>query len=289
MHDIFYFTDVHGQLDLFQTMRDWCYKQDPECTIIFGGDACDRGEFGYDIMQAILDDPQIIYIRGNHEDMFIRACRELIANNPQIKNKRHTIQEANDLIDRENWLHYVRLSIRNGGRATLKAWLLEGASTKFLERLENETCITLKTDNGLCFSHAGGTQEAFEHVNIAEYNGDPIDCEDESMMIWDREYLNSEWDENKIIIFGHTPTCYLGDYIFQDLHLMFDENKMLPVAYAPTKDTGWHIAMDTGMTWTGRGYVLNCLTMQVYGFLDPDVNKSMNKRPIKQFENYKII
>ena len=42
MHDVFYFTDIHGQLDLFQTMRDWCLKQDPECMIIFGGDACDR-------------------------------------------------------------------------------------------------------------------------------------------------------------------------------------------------------------------------------------------------------
>ena len=96
MHDIFYFTDVHGQLDLFQTMRDWCLKQDPECTIVYGGDACDRGDFGYDIMQAILDDPQMIYIRGNHEDMFLKAAKELLVNNPTDKNRTHTIQEAND-------------------------------------------------------------------------------------------------------------------------------------------------------------------------------------------------
>ena len=207
MHDIFYFTDIHGQLDLFQTMRDWCYKQDPECTIIFGGDACDRGEFGYDIMQAILDDPQIIYIRGNHEDMFIRAARELLANNPTNKNRRHTIQEANDLIDMESWLHWVHLSLRNGGRSTLKAWLIDGASTEFVDRLEEKTCITLAADNGLCFSHAGGLQEAFQRVNEAEYEGEIPDRDDEEMMIWDRNYFCSWWDDPKsTIIFGHTPT-----------------------------------------------------------------------------------
>lgn len=287
MHDIFYFTDVHGQLDLFQTMRDWCYKQDPECTIIFGGDACDRGEFGFDIMQAILDDPQMIYIRGNHEDMFIKAARELLANNPDHKNRMHTIQEAEDLIDMESWLHWVHLSLRNGGRPTLKAWLIDGASTEFVDRLEERTCITLAADNGLCFSHAGGLQEAFQRVNECEYNGEIPDRDDEEMMIWDRNFFCSWWDEPKAtIIFGHTPTCYMRDWL-PDLPYM-RENEMKPIAYTDNGG-GTHIAMDTGMTWTGRGYVLNCLTMHVYGFLDPDVNKIDTKRPIEQFENYKII
>ena len=287
MHDVFYFTDVHGQLDLFQTMRDWCYKQDPEATIVFGGDACDRVEFGFDIMQAILDDPQMIYIRGNHEDMFIRAARELLANNPADKNRTHTIQEANDLIDRESWLHWMNLCLRNGGRPTLKAWLIDGASTEFVDRLEARTCITLAADNGLCFSHAGGLQEAFQRVNECEYNGEIPDRDDEEMMIWDRNYFCSWWDDPKsTIIFGHTPTCYMRDWL-PDLPYM-RENDMKPVVYTD-KGGGTHIAMDTGMTWTGRGYVLNCLTMHVYGFLDPDVKKLDGKRPVTQFEDYKII
>ena len=287
MHDVFYFTDVHGQLDLFQTMRDWCLKQDPECTIVFGGDACDRGEFGYDIMEAILDDPQMIYIRGNHEDMFIRAARELLANNPVSKNRTHTIQEAEDLIDTDSWLHWVNLSLRNGGRPTLKAWLIDGASTEFIDRLEKNTCITLAADNGLCFSHAGGLQEVFQRVNEAEYEGEIPDRDDAEMMIWDRNYFCSWWDDPKsTIIFGHTPTCYMRDWL-PDLPYM-RENEMKPIAYTD-KGGGTHIAMDTGMTWTGRGYVLNCLTMKVYGFLDPDLKKIDGKRPIEQFENYKII
>ena len=291
MHDIFYFTDVHGQLDLFQTMRDWCYTQDPECVIVYGGDACDRGEFGFDIMEMILDDPQMIYIRGNHEDMFVRAARELAANNPDIKNRRLTIKEANDLIDRESWLHWVHLSLRNGGRSTLKAWLLNGTSMDFIDRFETGTCLTCELSNGVCFSHAGGAYEAWQRVNDCEYNGDLIDQDDYDEMIWDRSMLNACWPENKIIVFGHTPTCYLSDYTPAEFQ---NERIMRPVAYRSTyadgSRSGWHIGMDTGMTFYGRGYVLNCLTMKVTGFYDRDVQMQDGKRAVEiGFENFKII
>lgn len=291
MHDIFYFTDVHGQLDLFQTMRDWCYAQDPECMIVYGGDACDRGEFGMDIMEAILDDPQIVYIRGNHEDMFIKAARELAANNPEIKNRRLTIQEANDLIDRESWLHWMYLSLRNGGRPTIKAWLLDGTSMDFIDRLEKRTCLTFELDNGVCFSHAGGTYEAWQRARDCEYENDFVDKDDAEEMIWDRSMLNACWPENKIIVFGHTPTCYLSDSTPAEFQ---HEREMRPVAYRSTyKDgdtSGWHIGMDTGMTFYGRGYVLNCLTMNVTGFYDQDVRLQDSKRAVEiGFENFKII
>ena len=294
MHDIFYFTDVHGQLDLFQTMRDWCLKQDPECMIVFGGDACDRGEFGYDIMEAILDDPQIVYIRGNHEDMFIRAAREAVQQYPEIANTTHTIAEANEIIGNCRWLHWFGLSMANGGRSTLKAWIIDGCKTEFVDRLEKGTCLTFELDNGVCFSHAGGHYDVWQRVYEDEYNGEIPDSDDTQHVIWDRNYLGAWWPENKTIVYGHTPTCYLWDYLpcFEDLHLMpQDEKEMYPIAYKPTttEPNGWHIAMDTGMTFYGRGYVLNCLTMHIYGFLDRDCKKKDGKQLIEQFENYKII
>ena len=39
MHDVFYFTDVHGCYDLYRAAMNYCLEQDPECTIIYGGDA----------------------------------------------------------------------------------------------------------------------------------------------------------------------------------------------------------------------------------------------------------
>ena len=50
MHDIFFFTDIHGMYDLYRAIMDFCNEQDPEAMIIFGGDACDRGKDGYKIM-----------------------------------------------------------------------------------------------------------------------------------------------------------------------------------------------------------------------------------------------
>lgn len=287
MHDIFYFTDVHGQLDLFQSMRDWCLQQDPECMMIFGGDACDRGEFGYDIMQAILDDPQIVYIRGNHEDMFIHAAREAIKEYPEIANTPHTLADVTEIIGKCHWFHWFQLSLYNGGRTTLRDWILNGCSTAFINRLEQETTLTFCV-NDICFSHAGGRYATWQRVNDAEYDGDFVDMDDEKEIIWDRNYLDSNWPANKVIVFGHTPTCYLYHYANTEY---ISEEEMKPFAYrGADPNGGYHIDMDTGMTFYGKGYVLNCLTMNVTGFRDPDVKKQDSKRPIEiGFENFKII
>ena len=291
MHDIFYFTDVHGQLDLFQTMRDWCLKQDPECCIIYGGDACDRGDFGYDIMEAILDDPQMIYIRGNHEDLFLKAALEIIGNHPEIANKSLSIQEAEDIIDECSWGHFVRLHLHNGGRPTLKGWMLDGTSLEFLHNLAARTCLTVDADFGLKFSHSCPKRETWVRVNNAEYNGDEPNPIDEEEVIWSREDFGSWWNKGEVIIFGHTPTCYMSDWVWELPRMR--ENEMKPVAYRSKRDSddhGWHIDMDTGMTWTGRGYVLNCLTMQVTGFYDPKVMNPNDNRPVEQeVENFQII
>lgn len=295
MHDIFYFTDVHGQLNLFQMMRDWCYKQDPECTIIYGGDACDRGEFGYDIMQMILDDPQIIYIRGNHEDMFINAANEILKYNPNAANKALTFDEANELIASCGIMHSTGLSIYNGGYDTILNWLLNGTSTEFIKNLDEETVLTFDLGNGVCFSHAGGTYESWTRVNAAEYNEHtdikPTD-DDIEMVIWDRSYLGDHWPRNKTIVFGHTPTYHIPDFVYNLPTTSNTETSMHPVAYIPDKNqsTGWHIAMDTGMTFTGYGYILNCLTMNITGFYDPNVACHTHNQPLQsEIENYKII
>mgnify|MGYP002526906662 CR=1 FL=1 len=78
MHDVFYFTDIHGRKDLFDRIISFCEQQDPEYTLIFGGDAADRGSEGYYIMTALLDNPHVIYLKGNHEDLFVKAARAII-------------------------------------------------------------------------------------------------------------------------------------------------------------------------------------------------------------------
>jgi hypothetical protein len=287
MHDIFYFTDVHGQLDLFQTMRDWCYKQDPECIIIYGGDACDRGDYGYDIMQMILDDPHMVYLKGNHEDLFVKAAREIAEMFDDIYNHPHTLQEAQAILESTCFFHNTSLHIYNGGNPTLLAWLLDGASKEFVDAIDN---LPLVFSTDTCdFCHAGGGWKAFDEVSRAAYEGRKPNAFAADAMIWDRDHLNVGWKKDRILVHGHTPTCLLHP------KLRAPEDTIKPVAWQglTSKEAypGWRIDMDTGMTWTGRGYILNVLTMTVTGFWDHDVGVvARPKAPVEQeFEKFKII
>ena len=263
MHDTFYFTDVHGRLDFYRAMRKWCYDQDPEAMIVYGGDACDRGPSGYQIMKEILDDPYIIYIRGNHEQMFIDAARSILKQYPNAAKKFSSVDE---LIQKLSNDKYVRLSVYNGSKPTLEGWLQDGFPESFIDRLDAQMRTVFDINQKICFSHAGGTAAAWARVWTCEYNGLNIDAFDKQEMIWDRDYLDSNWPEGKIIIFGHTPTMYINEEY--GLDMVMDETTMKPISYftEDSVDTGMHIAMDTGMVWSKRGYVLNCNTLKAHGF-----------------------
>ena len=66
--------DLHGMYTLYEKI---CTKLNPEDKVIFLGDAGDRGPNGWKLIRAILDNPQWIYLKGNHEDMLIKAIDEI--------------------------------------------------------------------------------------------------------------------------------------------------------------------------------------------------------------------
>lgn len=268
MHDIFYFTDVHGCYDLYRAAMNYCLEQDPECTIIYGGDACDRGENGYKIMQELLDNPQVIYLKGNHEDLFVHAAWS-------IKRDYNGKIDQNSILDYLNacnvnaFNYEVQLHIYNGGFNTLFDWMLDGMPMDFVDRI-NKLPITFSTDTQ-DFCHAGGRYKEFETVARDEYEGQLIDKDDFMMLVWDRNYLGQGWKDGRTCIFGHTPTPYLAvKYYGKDKSLA----NAHPCAYNATLDNKWtgrKIDMDTGAFASGRLYVLNCLTMTVQGFRDTDL------------------
>lgn len=62
--------DLHGRMDIF--LKGLTYLK-PEDKVYFLGDAADRGPNGWEIIKAIIEDPRFIYIKGNHEDLMIKA------------------------------------------------------------------------------------------------------------------------------------------------------------------------------------------------------------------------
>ena len=286
MHDIFFFTDVHGCYDLYRAAMTYCFEQDPECTIIFGGDACDRGKDGYTIMKDLLANPQVGYLKGNHEDMFIYAALTIKQNyNGPLDSK--SIDDFLISQYQKDEMSHIKLHLANSGYQTLKDWMLDGMPSEIINQLIHLP-ITFSYEN-LDFCHAGGRYKEFKRVAEAEYNEDWPNESDEAILIWNRSYLGHGWAPNRTCIFGHTPTPTLASkYYGKDKSLA----NAHPCAYTGLLDerfNGRKIDMDTGAVASGRLYVLNCLTLQAQGFYDKNIVTGENhKHEIEKIEVIKF-
>lgn len=296
MHDVFYFTDVHGNYELYDQLITWCIGNDTEAMVIYGGDACDRGDHGYRIMQELLDNPQVVYLKGNHEDMFVKAAYAMIgfcAQSDELYEKLHSKkmlrQEVVSLILSNNNSD-ITLYLGNGGMPTLVDWIMDGADEDFVTCIEG-LYMTFKYEN-IDFCHAGASPDIFKRVYEAEYDGKvenfflhSCDVQD---VLWNRTTLPLGWETGRICVFGHTPTVSLPTGIYgRDQSLAHSK----PCAWrdkmgAIEKRGGWKIDMDTAGVWSDIGYVLNCLTFKVTGFC---IERQNEGSITKIIDEYKII
>ena len=291
MHNVYAFGDIHGQLRLYETIINYCKQQDPECCIVFLGDAIDRGPEGYQIMKCLLSDPQIIYLMGNHEQMFIDACDAIIgyhASDDEKYNKLHnyTKEEATIFIHQSSNPD-VSLCRANGGDITLIDWLVNGADEDIVDKLRNLP-YTFSYEN-IDFCHAGSTYRIFKEVADAEYNNMCVHYMAEYSLLWDRNCIPLGWETGRICVHGHTPTIYLPDKAYGSHVKMLKE--LHPACWgdmmgAKDKRGGKKIDMDTAAAFTGRAFVLDVLTMKAVGFFDPKVIGLDEE--IKQIEEYKM-
>ena len=289
MHDVFFFTDIHGRWNLYNTLIEYCKHQDPECTIIFGGDACDRGPDGYKIMKHLLSDPQIIYLKGNHEQLFVAAAKDLKARFqfPDLSNKEHIIKRLQTTKSMPDRYPDIMLSVYNGGDDTLADWIIDGMPMDLVEAIDNLP-LTFSYEN-YDFCHAGAGYKTFESAAQDEYTGRKVSYIVEQALLWDRSAWDIGWKTGRICVHGHTPTVCLPAKIYGKDK---SELKIHPCCwigdfYSDKEEwQGLRIDMDTGATFAGRAYVLNVLTQNVIGFYDPSVQKQEGE--ITMFEQYKI-
>ena len=167
MHDIFYFTDIHGMYDLYRAIMNYCKEQDPEAMIVFGGDACDRGPDGYKIMKELLANPQVIYLMGNHEDMFIHAAWFIMQDYQGPLDDESVFQYLLKCDTQEFYSKEVQLCLYNGGYRTIYDWMVDGMSKEFVDKIANLP-LTISYEN-LDFCHAGGNPKTFLKISTNEY------------------------------------------------------------------------------------------------------------------------
>lgn len=275
MYDIYTFGDIHGMYDLYKAIMNYCDEQDPEATIVFLGDACDRGERGYEIIKELLDNPRVVYLMGNHEEMFCKAARQINEIfDFQTKDRTKIANTLNATLAENVDLPAIQHHIYNGGLSTLIDWIEDGAPMDVIERLE-KLPLTFSTET-YDFCHAGGNPSVFELMAEDEYYGRQTDSHFRTHVLWDRNHLERVWRKDRICIFGHTPVLALPSLVPIILDDTLDPQ---PVKLA--NDT--KIDMDTGAAFRGVAWVLNVLTMKVQGFEDVDItNKEIRKHDVKK-------
>ena len=284
MSNVFYFTDVHGQWDLYAAMKAYAF-QDKKSKIIYGGDACDRGLYGYKIMKDMLSCPRIIYLKGNHEDIFVKSARAIL-NKPSLFKKNKTSKEVKHKVEEfafEN--KYVYMSYRNQGIMTLVDWIMDGASVNFINKIE--ALPVVYSYNNLDFTHACPMPKSFELVKIGGSGLEIAAAIDKCL--WDRDHQSWGWTENRINVCGHTPVSFLHSKVYiEDT----DPTTLRPFMWqgivAKDKFPGYRLDMDTGMFFSGRGFILNCDTFEVIGFRDPKIGNMNSQDPVIEIEKYKI-
>lgn len=269
-------TDVHGYYDLYKAAIDYCNKQDPEYSLIFLGDACDRGPDGYKIMRELLDNPQVVYLKGNHEDMFVKAAR-FILNDLKKSLSREEAKRYLYSLNAHDYCYQVQESLYNGGLPTLIDWIVDGMPNEFITRI-SKLPLTFSLDT-IDFCHAGARPDIFARVAQDEYDGEIPDMDDEEMILWDRNFIHSGWVSDKLCVFGHTPTSYI---------LGKKDKEARPCKFIGNINKQFHggkIAMDVGTAHSGKLYVLNCLTLKAVGFKDLDFkNNDVKNHNVEQIE-----
>ena len=185
---VYAWADLHGRFDL---LMEGLQYLNPEDKIYFLGDAADRGPSGWECIKYILNDERFTYIKGNHEDLMIKAIGNI------------TPKSFNNIV--LHWDSNMDLWFWNGGEVTYDAIMDDEtidpeAKIEILHKIARlPFCVVYNNnkDQRVLLSHAGC--DCFEAA----------ESWDEEKFIWDRHHLMfyDTWygKPDEVILHGHTP------------------------------------------------------------------------------------
>lgn len=246
-------SDFHGMYSLYEQVTKLLK---PEDTVYILGDCGDRGPEGWKTITAVYNNPQMIYLMGNHEDMLTKAMEDYINLSAENKVKYPILSSYN----------LVRC---NGGDSTFESWrelLLDEQIDWFTKLIHLPTHLTYlnKKHQKIELTHAGYTP----HIKQTLWN---------DMLLWDRDHFNDDWDEDypdTIIVHGHTICCTLPDYIYDfyyDKDTFYRDPKI--VKYCDEHK----IDIDLGSAFTGKAALLNLDTLETTYVYDKEINEQYVK------------
>jgi len=237
MNKVYACSDLHGCLDLWNLISDYCDDTD---IIYFLGDAADRERHGLKLIQTLLCDPRVKYIKGNHEDIFVLVGSEML--------------EGIDL--------HFNLWIANGGYCTMTDFsnMEDEQQKKILKELQ-QLPLTAEYVNAqgikIKMSHSGWfpkKDSKLKEEEIKEY------------FLWDRSHFNlfPVEEENTIIVHGHTPVPSLDHYKWNESPIKVDEVFFY--------DNNTKIDIDIGSFYSDKAALIDLDTFEVKYFQTEEDN-----------------
>jgi serine/threonine protein phosphatase 1 len=239
-------SDLHGNYILWEQIKEFLKEGD---TLIFLGDAIDRGDRGFEIFMEMLDHPQVVFLKGNHEDMMYEAFHDI---GP----------------DRGKMLkHWTKKD--NGGQETLDN--LKSLELDYETKMEYINTIArlpyyaeYENDDGIKFilCHAGYTP--------GRLWDDTTPWKKEEKMLWDRNHFvnPNSWPvdeptyDNVVMVHGHTPILLMKQW-------GFDASGLAPLWY----DGNHKVNIDAATPSTGLALLLNLDTYDYELFTDGSIYK----------------
>lgn len=220
-------SDIHGYYSIYEQVKNMLKPNDK---VYFLGDAGDRGPDSWKTITAIYNDPQWVYLKGNHEQMLVDAMKD-------------DLGDDYNRFDSFNKQHLFT----NEGQDTYESWanLDENEKIKWYNRLSKlpEYLIINLNEKEYHLSHAG-----FNPWSINKN------------YLWDRKHyktlpnncFNTTY-KDMYIVHGHTPVWYM-DY-------SYETNKLTetPISY----NFDHKICIDLGVYETKKS-CLYCLDTNSY-------------------------
>lgn len=243
--DYFCFSDIHGHGELFDKILNWLNGRSEPWKCIFLGDACDRRDDGYRIIETLLNDDRFIYLKGNHEDLLVRAARAL-RKRWEEEGLHYDEVAANpyEFIMNFAWDWDVNLYIQNGGLPTLLDWVTKGRTglkiIGQLDALPEHMELPHDVWGKLDLSHAGHLMD----------NSDSL--------IWSREHFQEDFEGGRMI-HGHTTVRSLRKYVWE---ISSSPATCCPAFYA----NGTKVDIDTACFSSDTITLLNLNTFEQHRF-----------------------
>ena len=199
--------DIHGRYDLFSDLMEKIRLGDEDILYVLG-DIIDRGPEPIRTMLGLMEMPNVVCMKGNHEDMAL-GCLDFL------------IQEITDesvlALDEEILSKILHWQI-NGSRTTLEEF-------RRLSRESQQAVIEFMKNMPVYKKlHVAGREYLLVHGGLGGFRPDrKIEEYSQYELVWERPAYDTPYFPDVYVVTGHTPTQLIEinpkpGYIFKGNH-----------------------------------------------------------------------